>query len=156
MRQETLLRGLTECFLALGFVPWVLIFDNMKTVTTGRDGANEAIWHPALARFAAEFGFHPQPVPSPGGLVAESMVSSERLVAPRCCRSAREDGGFGEDRRADRQKRGALNWVRTLRAAQVGPKGVPDWQTKPFAVRISVCWHETSSPLITKSDQLAS
>ena len=60
MRQETLLRALVACFTALGFVPWVLIFDNMKTVTTGRDGANEAIWHPALARFAAEFGFHPQ------------------------------------------------------------------------------------------------
>jgi transposase len=60
MRQETLLRGLTACFNALGFIPWVLVFDNMRTVTTGRDADNQAIWHPALARFAAEFGFHPQ------------------------------------------------------------------------------------------------
>jgi transposase len=60
MRQETLLRGLVDCFCALGFVPWVLVFDNMKTVTTGRNAANEAIWHPALARLSAEFGFHPQ------------------------------------------------------------------------------------------------
>ena len=37
MRQETLFRGLVECFRTLGWVPWVLIFDNMKTVTTGRD-----------------------------------------------------------------------------------------------------------------------
>lgn len=60
MRQETLFRGLVGCFMQLGFVPWVLVFDNMKTVTTGRGADNEAIWHPALARFAAEFGFHPQ------------------------------------------------------------------------------------------------
>src|SRR5206468_10169386 len=36
MRQETLLRGLVDCWLALGWVPWVLVFDNMKTVTSGR------------------------------------------------------------------------------------------------------------------------
>jgi transposase len=35
MRQETLFRGLVDCFNALGFVPWVLVFDNMKTVTSG-------------------------------------------------------------------------------------------------------------------------
>jgi transposase len=33
MDPETLIRGLVDCFLALGFVPWVLVFDNMKTVT---------------------------------------------------------------------------------------------------------------------------
>jgi transposase len=60
MRQETLLRGLIECFCALGWVPWVLVFDNMKTATTGRDGANQPIWHPTLRRIAAEFGFHPE------------------------------------------------------------------------------------------------
>ena len=37
MRQETLFRGLVDCFVALGWVPWVLVFDNMKTVTSGRD-----------------------------------------------------------------------------------------------------------------------
>jgi transposase len=60
MRQETLLRGLVDCFVDMGFVPWVLVFDNMKTVTTGRDAANEAIWHPALLHLSAEFGFLPQ------------------------------------------------------------------------------------------------
>ncbi len=60
MRQETLLRGLVECFLALGWVPWVLVFDNMKTVTTGRDAADQPIWTPALLQLASDFGFHPQ------------------------------------------------------------------------------------------------
>jgi transposase len=60
MRQETLLRGLVDCFCALGFVPWVLTFDNRKTVTTGRDASNQPIWHPALLQLAAEFDFHPE------------------------------------------------------------------------------------------------
>jgi transposase len=60
MRQETLFRGLVDCFVALGWVPWVLVFDNMKTVTSGRDAAQEPIWTPALLQLAAEFGFHPQ------------------------------------------------------------------------------------------------
>ncbi|MDP8974683.1 MAG: IS21 family transposase [Actinomycetota bacterium] len=60
MRQETLVRGLVACFGALGWVPWVLVFDNMKTVTTGRDAAGEPIWHPALLQLAHEFGFHPE------------------------------------------------------------------------------------------------
>src|SRR5947209_17487813 len=46
MRQETLIRGLVACFNALGWVPWVLTLDNMKTVTSGRDGANQPIWTP--------------------------------------------------------------------------------------------------------------
>ena len=60
MRQETLLRGLVDCFLALGWVPWVLVFDNMKTVTTGRDATDQPIWTPALLQLASDFGFHPQ------------------------------------------------------------------------------------------------
>ncbi|MDQ5851124.1 MAG: IS21 family transposase [Chloroflexota bacterium] len=60
MRQETLLRELVDCLVALGWVPWVLVFDNMKTVTSGRDGANQPIWTPALLQLAGEFGFHPQ------------------------------------------------------------------------------------------------
>jgi transposase len=60
MRQETLFRGLVACFLALGWVPWVLVFDNMKTVTSGRDPAGRPVWTPALLQFAGEFGFHPQ------------------------------------------------------------------------------------------------
>jgi len=60
MRQETLIRSLVACFLTLGFVPWVLVFDNMKTVTSGRDANHQPIWTPALLQLAAEFGFHPQ------------------------------------------------------------------------------------------------
>jgi hypothetical protein len=60
MRQETLFRGLVECFVALGFMAWVLVFDNMKTVTTGRDAQEQPIWHPALLHLAAEFDFHPE------------------------------------------------------------------------------------------------
>jgi transposase len=60
MRQETLFRGLVACFLALGWVPWVLVFDNMKTVTSGRDAAGQPVWTPALLQFAGEFGFHSQ------------------------------------------------------------------------------------------------
>jgi transposase len=60
MRQETLLRALVACCGALGWVPWVLIFDNMKTVTSGRDGANQPIWTPALLQLAATFDFHPE------------------------------------------------------------------------------------------------
>lgn len=60
MRQETLLRGLADSQAALGFVPWVLVFDNMKTVTSGRDEQNQPLWTPALRQFAAECGFHPE------------------------------------------------------------------------------------------------
>ncbi len=60
MRQETLFRGLVACFCALGFVPWVLVFDNMKTVTTGRDDQAQPIWHRSLLQLAAEFDFHPE------------------------------------------------------------------------------------------------
>jgi transposase len=44
MRQETLFRGLVAGFNALGFVPWVLVFDNMKTVTTGRDDQAQPVY----------------------------------------------------------------------------------------------------------------
>jgi transposase len=60
MRQETLFRGLAAALVATAFVPWVLVFDNMKTVTSGRDDANQPVWTPALRQFAAECGFHPE------------------------------------------------------------------------------------------------
>jgi transposase len=60
MRQETLLRGLIDCCCALGWVPWVLVFDNMKTVTGRRDADNQPIWNPMLRQIAAEFDFHPE------------------------------------------------------------------------------------------------
>lgn len=60
MRQETLFRGLIACVAALGWVPWVLVFDNMKTVTTGRDAQHQPIWTTGLLQLAAEFDFHPE------------------------------------------------------------------------------------------------
>src|SRR3712207_2235918 len=32
----------------------------MKTVTSGRDAANQPLWTPALLQLASDFGFHPQ------------------------------------------------------------------------------------------------
>ncbi len=60
MDQETLIRLLVECFVVLSFIPWVLVFDNMKTVTTGRDANDQPIWHPVFLQFAREFDFHPE------------------------------------------------------------------------------------------------
>lgn len=77
MRQETLFRGLVDCFGALGWVPWVLVFDNMKTVTSGRDAANQPIWTPALRQLAAEFGFHPEAC-APG--MGQQKGAVERLI----------------------------------------------------------------------------
>ena len=59
MREETLLRCLIACFVALGGVPWVVTSDNMKTITLGRDEGDQPIWHPAFQKCAAEFGFLP-------------------------------------------------------------------------------------------------
>ncbi len=75
MRQETLLRGLVDCFLELGWVPWVLVFDNMKTVTSGRDSSRQPVWTPALLQLAGEFGFHPQAC-DPGAANQKGSVES--------------------------------------------------------------------------------
>ncbi|HYU21240.1 MAG TPA: IS21 family transposase [Chloroflexota bacterium] len=75
MRQENLLRGLIACFRALGFVPWVLVFDNMKTVTSGRDPQRRPIWTPALLQLASEFGFHPEAC-TPGAANQKGAVES--------------------------------------------------------------------------------
>jgi len=77
MRQETLFRGLVDCFVALGWVPWVLVFDNMATVTSGRDAANQPLWTPALLQLAAEFGFHPEAC-APG--MGQQKGAVERLI----------------------------------------------------------------------------
>jgi transposase len=75
MRQETLLRGLVACFCALGWVPWVLVFDNMKTVTSGRDPQGQPVWTAALLQLASEFGFHPEAC-SPGAGNQKGSVES--------------------------------------------------------------------------------
>ena len=60
MRQETLIRGLTDCLVELGWVPWVLVFDNMKTVTSGRDSSGRPLWTPTLLAVAGDYVFCPQ------------------------------------------------------------------------------------------------
>ena len=80
MRQETLLRGLSDCFLALGWVPWVLVFDNMKTVTSGRDAANQPLWTQALLQLASDFGFHPQACDPAAGNQKGSVESLVKWV----------------------------------------------------------------------------
>ena len=75
MRQETLFRGLVDCFCALGFVPWVLVFDNMRTVTSGRDPQRQPVWTPALLQLAHEFGFHPEAC-TPGAANQKGSVES--------------------------------------------------------------------------------
>jgi hypothetical protein len=74
MRYETVIRCLLRCFKSLGGVPWVLVFDNMSTVTTGRNEDGNPICSPSAHRrlrltektnakfrqFAAEIGFHPE------------------------------------------------------------------------------------------------
>lgn len=77
MTQETLLRGLVDCFVFLGFVPWVLVFDNMRTVTSGRDEEGRPVWNQSFLQFAREFDFHPEAC-SPGA--ANQKGSTESLV----------------------------------------------------------------------------
>lgn len=60
MDLETLLRAMLEIVEPWGGVPWAWVFDNMKTVTLGRDAAGRPRWNPAFWRFATEVGFHPE------------------------------------------------------------------------------------------------
>lgn len=60
MRYETFIWCILGCFKALGGIPWVLLFDNMKTVTKGRDANGNVIWNKKFLQFASEVGFHPE------------------------------------------------------------------------------------------------
>ncbi len=60
MRFETLIRCIVRSFEALGGLPWVLVFDNMATVTSGRNEDGTPIWNPKFLQFASEIGFHPE------------------------------------------------------------------------------------------------
>lgn len=77
MELESLIRGLLRVFERIGGVPWVLTFDNMKTVTTGRDVEGQPLWTPAFIKFATEVGFHPE-VCAPGA--ANQKGGVENLV----------------------------------------------------------------------------
>ncbi|HLH60139.1 MAG TPA: hypothetical protein VKV20_00540, partial [Ktedonobacteraceae bacterium] len=60
MREETLLRCLLACFVAIGGVPWVVVTDTMKTAVLGRDDGHQPIWNPAYQKLAAECKFLPE------------------------------------------------------------------------------------------------
>ena len=60
MRLETLLRILLRAFMAFGGVPWICVFDNMKTVTTGRDLEGRPIWNKQFLKFVADMDTHPE------------------------------------------------------------------------------------------------
>jgi len=60
MREETFLRCLIACFVAMGGVPWVVVTDNMKTAVVGRDLFNQPVFNPAYQKLAAEFTFLPE------------------------------------------------------------------------------------------------
>jgi hypothetical protein len=68
--------GRTE-LLHLTGVPWAWVFDNMKTVTLGRDAAGRPRWNPGFWRFATEVGFHPE-LCDPGA--GQQKGSVENLV----------------------------------------------------------------------------
>jgi transposase len=57
---EVLLRAHLVAFEAFGGVPWVLVYDNMKTVTIGRDEHNQPIWNPVFEKFSQELDFKPE------------------------------------------------------------------------------------------------
>ena len=59
MVQETLIRCLLRTFEYIGGVPWVLVFDNMRTVTNGRDHKGRPVWNETFIKFATEIDFHP-------------------------------------------------------------------------------------------------
>jgi transposase len=60
MDLETLLRAMLEIVASWGGTPWAWVFDNMKTVTLGRDAEGQPRWNPGFWRFATEVGFHPE------------------------------------------------------------------------------------------------
>ena len=65
MDLETVLLGHQKCFEALGGAPEEIVYDNMKTVTTGRDMEFKPIWQQRFADFALYYEFKPRAC-SPG------------------------------------------------------------------------------------------
>lgn len=99
MREETLLRCLIAVFAAIGGVPWVVTTDNMKTVVLGRDHARQPIWHPAYAKCAAEFGFHPDACAPAAGNQKGAVENLVKFVKQNFLpgRSFRDDAHLAEE-----------------------------------------------------------
>ena len=60
MDESSLQREHHAAFVDFGGVPAELLYDNMKTVTTGRDADGEPIWQRSFADFAGRYGFTPK------------------------------------------------------------------------------------------------
>ena len=134
MRQETLFRGLVDCFCALGWVPWVLVFDNMKTVTSGRDAAGQPIWTPALLQLAGEFGFHPA-----GLRPRRGQSEGQRGIAGEMGQRQLPAGAHLRRRRRSRRPGGGVAGAARTRgpsaATGVPPAGAPGRRRRPKAGR---------------------
>jgi len=59
MKRETLMRCMLRAFESFGGVPWICVFDNMKTVSPGREKGGKPIWCETFEKFAGEIDFHP-------------------------------------------------------------------------------------------------
>lgn len=118
MDQETLIRGLVEGFLALGFVPWVLVFDNMKTVTTGRDTQDQPIWHPTFLKFAREFDFHPEAC----AVGAANQKGSVESLVKHVKGNFLVGRSFLDDADLERQN---LDWLESVNARPSSATGEP-------------------------------
>lgn len=59
MDLETLLLCHQKCFESLGGVTEQIVYDNMKTVTLGRDVDNRPLWQKRFIDFALYYGFQP-------------------------------------------------------------------------------------------------
>ena len=60
MNELVLQRCHQEAFAAFGGVPHEMLYDNMKTVTVGRDESYRPIFQREFAEFAARYGFMPK------------------------------------------------------------------------------------------------
>lgn len=59
MDELTLQRCHAEAFAFFGGVPYSILYDNPKTITTGRNERSEPIWNRDFEDFAARYGFRP-------------------------------------------------------------------------------------------------
>lgn len=59
MKLETLIRCLLGAFEYFEGVPWNCVFDNMKTVTSGRDADGRPIWNARFLKLMLELDCHP-------------------------------------------------------------------------------------------------
>ena len=60
MKQETFIRCILRAFEYFGGVPYVCVFDNLKTAVNSRDEQGKPIWNKTFLKFAVEMKFHPE------------------------------------------------------------------------------------------------